>query len=533
MSLASRPSKDHIAPMAIVTSGPPPRPVQSLDPIADQVWRRFEPAPSDSVHAAVEAARRTQREWRDVPVHRRADLLLRVRERIHACRDALVELLRHETGKTCFEALMEVLLVADTAAWAARATPRVLRTRRARSWRLATLRKSIEVRWEPWGVVGVISPWNYPLLLGSGSLFPALVAGNAVVIKPSEFAPSCGEALADLIRDAGAPPDLVRCVQGDGRVGADFIESNPDRVFFTGSEATGRRVAGLCAERLIPCSLELGGSDAAIVLADADPTVAAAGIVWGRCTNAGQTCVAPKRVFVERGIYDRFVTEVERSVSALRVGTSEDRDVGPLIRERQATLLHTQSADALQHGARPIAHVEPLAPRRASVPVEVLADVNDGMRVMREETFGPLLPVVRVESADEAVERANASPYGLGASVWTADLRRGREIARRIDAGTVMINDVIMEAGMPEVAHGGVKASGAGRLHGDLGITEVAWPKTIVVDSFARLKQLWWYPYTERLTEGMDAFFHMLHGRGWISRVRAGARAVRLLYFKG
>lgn len=518
--------------MTIAASDSSLRPVQSFDPIADHVWRRFEAASSESVHSAVAAARRAQRAWHEVPVRRRARLLLRVREGIYRRRYELADLLGHEIGKTRFEALMEVLLTADTAVWAARATPRVLRARRRHSWRLATLRKSIETRWEPWGVVGVIWPWNYPLLLGSATLFPAVAAGNAVVMKPSELTPSCGEALVDLVREAGAPPDLVQCVQGDGRVGEALVDAQVDRLFFTGSEATGRTVARACGERLIPCSLELGGSDAAIVLADADPAVAAAGIVWGRCSNAGQTCVAPKRVFVERAVHDRFMAEMERVVSGLRVGTGEDRDVGPLIRPHQAERLRSQRADALERGARSVLDAEPVAPRLASVPVEILENVRDGMRILREETFGPLLPVIPVDSADEAVEAANASAYGLSASVWTRSVQRGREIARRLDAGTVMINDVIMEAGMPEVAHGGVKASGMGRLHGDAGITEVAWPKTIVVDPFGRLKQLWWYPYTERVTRGMGELFDLLHGRGWASRIAAGLRAVRLLYFK-
>ncbi len=530
--LAARDPLPQIVRMGAIASGAERRPVQSFDPTADRVWRTFEPASAEAVLAAVAAARRAQRAWRDERIGRRADLVRRVRRQVFEDRTVLIDLLRRETGKTEFEALMEVLLTADTAAWAARETPRLLRTRRTRSWRLATARKSVELRWEPFGVVGLIWPWNYPLLLGSGVLFPAVVAGNAVVLKPSELAPSCGAALAELFHRAGAPPGLVQCVQGDGTVGAALIEAGIDRLFFTGSEATGRKIARACGERLIPCSLELGGSDAAIVLADADLAVAAEGIVWGRCTNAGQTCVAPKRVFVERSVHDRFVREAARVIGCLRVGAGEERDVGPVIRGRQADRLREQRADALAGGARVLAGAAPSTPSRVgAVPVELLGDVHDGMRVMREETFGPLLPVVPVDSADEAVERANASTYGLSASIWTRDVRHGRALARRIEAGTVMINDVIMEAGMPEVAHGGVKASGTGRLHGALGIAEVAWPKTIVVDPFARWRQVWWYPYTARLRDGMAAFFHLMHGRGALGRVRSGIRAVRLLYF--
>lgn len=506
------------------------RPVESRDPNTGTVWRSFDPVSRGEVVGAVCAARAAQRAWREVPIRDRAAAMNRVRREIYARRESIASILERETGKPAFEALFEVMIIADSAAWAAAQGPRALRARRFQSRQVATLRKTVEIRWEPFGVVGVIAPWNYPLLLAGSPMFAAIVAGNGVVLKPSEMTPSCGIALVEAIRAAGIPSDLVQCIQGDGAAGRHLIESGIDRLFFTGSEATGRKVAAACGERLIPFSLELGGSDAAIVLDDADPVTAAAGIVWGRFSNAGQTCVAPKRVFAVDSIYDRLVEELARAVAALRVGGGPDRDVAPLIRPSQAATLAGQRRDAMERGARALVRNDPRSPSDSAAPAEILVDVDERMRIMREETFGPLLPVMRVRSADEAVEKANASPFGLSASIWTGNTRRGIELARRIEAGTVMVNDVVAEAAMTEVPHGGVKASGIGRMHGLVGLTDVAQPKTIVVDRFSRWRQAWWFPYTDRMTEGISAFFHFMHGRGFWSRIAAGIKAVRLLY---
>ncbi|HEU5161952.1 MAG TPA: aldehyde dehydrogenase family protein, partial [Thermoanaerobaculia bacterium] len=283
---------------------------------------------------------------------------------------------------------------------------------------------------------------------------------------------------------------------------------------------------------LIPFSLELGGSDPAIVLEDADPATAAAGIVWGRYSNAGQTCIAPKRVFAVDAIHDRLVEEISRAVSSLRVAGGADRDFSPLIRPSQAEALAAQRRDAIEQGARSVVRVEPRNPSDSAAAAEVLVDVDERMRVMREETFGPLLPIVRVASAEEAVERANATSFGLSASIWTGNARRGAELARRIQAGTVMVNDVVSGAAMADVPHGGVKASGVGRVHGLIGLTDAAQTRTIVVDRFSRWPQAWWFPYTDRMLEGMRAFFEFLHGGGIVRRAIAGIRSVMLLYFR-
>jgi succinate-semialdehyde dehydrogenase/glutarate-semialdehyde dehydrogenase len=304
-----------------------------------------------------------------------------------------------------------------------------------------------------------------------------------------------------------------------------------DKVFFTGSVATGRRVSRACAERLVPCVLELGGSDPAIVLDDADLPTAASGITWGRFSNAGQTCVAPKRVFVVDAVYERFVDELSRRVRGLTVGpgAADGTDVGPIIRPSQIAQLQEQLDDALRRGARVVAQA-PTPTGGWFFPPTVLADVTPEMRVLREETFGPILPVVRVRDAEEAVRRANESEFGLSASVWSRDAQRASALARRLEAGSVTVNDAIIAAGMADVPHGGVKASGSGRSHGLAGLLECVRTHTVIADRWAGWRQPWWYGYSPAHAENLEAFTRLAHGDTVGTRLSGVWRTLRMLW---
>ena len=328
---------------------------------------------------------------------------------------------------------------------------------------------------------------------------------------------------------------MFSVLQGDGSTGAALCESAVDKIFFTGSVATGRKVARTCAEALKPCSLELGGSDAAIVLADADTAHAASGIAWGRFSNAGQTCVAPKRVFVEAAAYDAFVAALSAAVQALRVGegSSADVDVGPMINRAAAETLAAQRDDAVALGATVIpagAGAGHASDAHQFFSPTLLLNVPATARVLREETFGPLLPVVKVRDADEAVALANASEFGLAASIWSRDTARAARIAQRLEAGAVAINDVIVVAGMADVPHGGVKNSGLGRTHGMAGLEECVRTKATVADLFPRWRQAWWFGYSRRQAGGLDAFVRVAHGRAVLDRMRALPAFLRLLF---
>ncbi|MFN2239683.1 MAG: aldehyde dehydrogenase family protein [Thermoanaerobaculia bacterium] len=508
----------------------PRRPVQSIDPNSGEVWGEHSPASPEKVRQAVDLSRAAQQGWAETPLRDRARALVRFRDALYRRRAEIASLLERETGKPNPEAMLEILGVADAAMHAAKHAPRVLRPNRFRSRSIATLRKTIEIRREPWGVVGIIAPWNYPILLAASPMITSLVGGNGVVLKPSEFTPATGLILGELFEEAGLPTGLVSVIPGDGQTGAALIEAGVDQMVFTGSAATGRLVAEACGRRLIPLHMELGGSDPAIVLEDADVATTAAGIVWGRFSNSGQTCTAAKRVFAVDSIHDRLVEELTRQIGELRIGGA-DREMGAVIRPQQRALLEKIRDDAIGTGGR-VAFEGASTQAAGVMPPTLLVELHAEARALHEETFGPILPVVRVRSGEEAVRLANESDFGLSASIWTADMAKARKLAHSLQCGTVMINDVVVVAGLAEAPHGGVKASGIGRMHGIEGILESTRVKAVVEDPFSQWKQVWWFPYTPGVREGLDRYVTFVHGRGIWRRVRDGIRAVRLLYFR-
>ncbi len=514
---------------ASAPAAPPPHPVESRDPATGDVWRHFASATPGDVAAALAAARRAQSAWRARSPRERARYLEQFRRALYARRHEVADAISRECGKPPIEALSEVMVTLDFARfYRRRDVLRVLRPKRFTGATPPMWRKRVRITEEPFGVIGVLSPWNYPFMLAAAISLPALVAGNAVLLKPSEFTTQTGLLMAELLHDAGLPKDLFCVLPGDRVTGAALVEQGCDKIFFTGSEATGRKVAAECGARLIPCVLELGGSDPAIVLDDADLPRTADGIAWGRFSNSGQTCVAPKRVLVHEAVYDRFAGLLAERVRAINAGvTRESSEMGPLVRPEQTARLRAQFDDALARGAT-VAATGPGASDRLFPPV-LLADVTPDMRVLREETFGPILPLIRVRDDDEAVARANDSPYGLSASVWSGSRERAMAVAARLDAGSVVINDSVVVAGMSDVPHGGVKASGSGRAHGVAGLLECVRTKTVVDERLPSLRQAWWYPYRPGGSDAFDGVMTALHGRSVAARLRGLWRARSLL----
>ena len=504
--------------------------VWSRDPASGDVWRRYPAATAFDVDAAVDAARRAQPAWAALGVRARAQCLERFRALLVKRRAEVADVVHRENGRPALEALgAEVLVTLDYARFYARIAPRELRGRWRTPASVAFWRKRVRITHEPYGVVGVISPWNYPFMLAAGVALPALIAGNAVVLKPSELTPTSGLLLGELLEEAGVPSDIMRVLPGGEATGAALALAAVDKIAFTGSVATGRKVAMACAERLIPCSLELGGSDPALVLDDADPELAARGIAWARFANAGQTCAAPKRVYATARVYDRFLAALVRQVEGLRVGpASGDVDVGPLVHAGQVATLQAQLDDALAAGASIAGRASGGATGDGFFPPTVLVDVRPGMRVLSEETFGPLLPVTKVRDDAEAIRLANDSEFGLSASVWSGDRAHAREVADALQAGTVAINDAAITAGMAEVPFGGVKSSGVGRSHGIAGLMEFTRTRAVVDEAMPRLPQVHWFRYDRGLADALDAAIVALHGRG-LARVGAMRRAMTLL----
>ncbi|MFN8580268.1 MAG: aldehyde dehydrogenase family protein [Gemmatimonadaceae bacterium] len=438
--------------------------------------------------------------------------------------------IHRETGKPVAEALAaEVAVTLDMASFVSREAPMFARAPWFTPSSLALWRKRVQIAHEPHGVIGVISPWNYPFMLPAGVVLSALATGNAVVLKPSELTPSSAALLGDLLTEAGLPPGLLSVVQGDGQTGAALATGGIDKLFFTGSVATGRRVSVACAEQFVPCVLELGGSDAAIVLDDADIEHAASGIVWGRCANAGQTCVAPKRVFVEAARAEALTRAIGDRLQRLRVGADDATyDMGPLIRPSQRDAVDAQLRDAVSRGAVLVAGAISDSGAPTALPA-LLTDVPHDARVWHEETFGPILPVMAVRDDADAIARANDSAFGLSASVWSRNRTRAVRVAQQLRAGTVMINDVSAVAGMADVPHGGVKASGTGRSHGLMGLEECVRTHTIIDDRFSAWRQPWWFGYAPSRLSHLDAFLRLAHGTTLRERISGIPGTLRLL----
>jgi acyl-CoA reductase-like NAD-dependent aldehyde dehydrogenase len=451
--------------------------VISVNPATGEALRAFDCATEADVHAALARARAVQPAWFGLGVRKRISVLRDFQQRLHTKKSEVARLIASEAGKPYAEALVtEVLVVLDSARFYIENAYRLLRDEPVPHGNLAMKTKAGRIIREPYGVIGIISPWNYPFSIPATESLAALVAGNAVLLKPSEFTSLSALELASLLHAAGVPKEIFQVLPGDGATGAALIDAAIDKLIFTGSVSTGKRIAQAAAARLLPVVLELGGKDPMLVLDDADIDVASSGAVWGAFVNAGQACLSVERCYVHRRLYEPFLEACVSKTKKLRVGNGAEAetDVGPLIHERQLRSVEAQVEDAKTRGARVLAGGYRLKELGVNFYAPtILADVTHAMRIMREETFGPVLPVMAFESDEQAVALANDSEFGLGASVWTRDPSRGEALARRIQAGTVMVNDAVSCFGISEGPHGGVKASGIGRTHGRFGLEEM------------------------------------------------------------
>jgi acyl-CoA reductase-like NAD-dependent aldehyde dehydrogenase len=512
------------------------RKVVSVNPATGEVLRELECAGEGEVRAAVTRARAAQRAWAEIGVRGRIAVLHEFQRRLQEKKSEIAEAITREAGKPVAEALTtEVLVVLDAARFLIDNAHRLLRDEPVPHGSLATKLKRGRLVREPYGVVGIISPWNYPFSIPATETLAALVAGNAVVLKPSEFTSLVALELQSLLHAVGVPEDILQVVVGDGATGAALIHSGIDKLVFTGSVTTGKRIAVAAAERLLPVVLELGGKDPMVVLDDADVDVASSAAVWGAFVNAGQTCLSVERCYVHRSLYEAFLKKCVEKTKKLRVGHGLERetDVGPMIHERQLRIVEAHVEDAVARGARVMAGGSRLLELgRNFYEPTVLADVTHEMRIMREETFGPVLPVMAFDSEEEAVRRANDSEYGLAASVWTRNRERGERLARHIQAGTVMVNDVVSCFGVSEAPHGGVKSSGVGRAHGRFGLEEMVRLKYLDVDLTPAMKKVWWYGYGASFARQMEGFIDFQFARGLAERLRGALRATGVLWRK-
>ncbi len=467
----------------------------------------FTVTPVEEVRAAVDRARVAQSSWAGLDFRQRAEHLGRVRAALVERMDEVAGVIMNETGKPEMEAVAEIIAVLDALLYYPKHAQRLLKDKRC-SPHLFFPFKKLVTTFHPRGVVGVITPWNFPFSMGLNPVAQALMAGNAVIQKPSEVTPFAALLSAEICRDAGLPENLYQVLPGDGATGAALIDSGVDKIHFTGSVRTGRKVGAACGERLISCTLELGGKDAAIVCADADLDRAVPGVLNGAFFNTGQACASTERVYVVDAVADAFVEKLLAEAGELRQGSVGEADLGCMIWDRQLQIVEAQVDAAVSAGATVLAggrrkegeaglYYEPT----------ILADVTHDMDIMRQETFGPVLPILRVADEEEALRLANDSQYGLSASIWCGDHRRGLDLARRLHTGCAAVNDFGgLAYGAAEGSFGGRKDSGVGHVNGELGLKSFCETQHIVVHRFGPKRERAWYPYTGKTVDGLKRF---------------------------
>jgi acyl-CoA reductase-like NAD-dependent aldehyde dehydrogenase len=497
--------------------------VTSTDPATGEVLGSAPSFSDDEARAALAAARAAQPAWEAKGFEARARVLLRFRDLVIDGAEDLAGRISRENGKTLQEAVaMEILPVADLATYYATRAHRILAPRPIRL-RLLRHRASY-VHYRPRGVVLVISPWNYPFAIPTGEIVMALAAGNAVVHKPASLTPLIALRTRELMAEAGLPEGLYSVVTGPGSLGSTLIEAGVSYVSFTGSTETGRRVAELCGRNLVPCRMELGGKDPAIVCADASLERTANALIWGGFGNAGQSCASIERVYAHTAVHDALCEKVVERTRRLRPGdpTSPDCDLGAITDPRQLEVIERHVADALSRGARVLCGGKRRDGPGLFYEPTVLVDVTEEMAVMREETFGPLLPIARVQSEEEAVIRANDSEYGLTACVFTRDRRRGLRLAGQLRFGTVMLNDALFTHGVPETPWGGLRHSGLGRTHAEDGLRALCEPLHVNYERIrAPRREPYWQPYSKFVTRGLIAAMRVLYRSGLRNKLGA------------
>jgi succinate-semialdehyde dehydrogenase/glutarate-semialdehyde dehydrogenase len=474
----------------------------------------------DDLKLMVKSARTAQTIWQTIPINKRAKQVLKIRNYIVDNAEYISEIISCDNGKTKLESLStEVLASAMSISYYCKKAKTFLNDKKLKSGNIFLINKRSKIVKVPYGVVGIISPWNYPFAIPFSDVITGLLSGNAVILKTASETLIVGRILKEAIESANLPEGIFHFINLPGRIAGDaFLESGIDKLFFTGSVDVGKYLMKKAAESLTPVRLELGGNDAMIVCEDADPYRAAMGALWAGFQNAGQSCAGVERIYVHEKIYDDFIQILKNKIESLKVGDGNDfnNEMGCMTTAKQVDTVNRHIKDALKKGAVIFAQskISENSKENNFIPAVVLTNVTHDMQVMKDETFGPVVGVMKFSDYGESIKLTNDSYLGLTSSVWTKNKKLGETIARRIQAGVVMINDHLMSHGMPETPWGGLKQSGIGRAHGAYGFAEMTQPITIIKDILPFVKKdLWWHPYNKKLFVGLKGLLDFLYNK--------------------
>jgi acyl-CoA reductase-like NAD-dependent aldehyde dehydrogenase len=477
----------------------------SINPATLEILSEVEVVDREGVLNKVDKARIAFKTWSGLSFKERGAYISRAKDYIMANLDQICELISKENGKPLVEAITaDVMPVLDLLEYFVKHSEELLATEKVSLGKWAFLNKSSYVEYLPLGVIGIISPWNFPFSIPMGQAVMALITGNTVVLKPSEHTPLIGLEIENIFKKVGLPEGVFNVVTGFGETGANLVDSGINKIVFTGSVATGKRIMAAAAANLTPVVLELGGKDPMIVLSDVNLDNAVSGAVWGAFTNSGQVCASVERAYVHESIADEFIYEVTRKTNLLKqgIGLNKDVELGPMISLDQLNIVSDHVEDARRRGAKILTGGERTEDLDGFFyKPTVLTRVDHSFKIVYEETFGPVLPIMTFKNEEEVIKMANDSKYGLTASIWTKDIEKAKKMASRIETGTVSINDCIATFALCTTPWGGGKESGMGRTHGKYGIKEFVEPRHIHVDNNYNMNKFWWYGYDENRLE--------------------------------
>lgn len=506
----------------------------SFNPATDELIGESELHTIDDLTRMIDESRKAQVEWQKISVKERGKKILKIKDYLVNNLDLLSKTISDDNGKVKLDALSTEIFPAIIATkYYAKKAPKFLRDKKIPPSSMVSINKRSLVRYEPYGVVGVISSWNYPFAIPYSEVIMALLAGNGVILKTATETQMVGIALRDAIDSADLPNGLFQFINLPGKVAGDaFLKNGIDKLFFTGSVPVGKILMKLAADTLTPVSLELGGNDAMLVCEDADIDRAANGAVWAGLSNAGQSCGGVERIYVHEKIYDSFMQSLKEKVDMLKIGNPNDydTDIGVMTTEKQLETVKLHLDDAVKNGAVLFAESKITDNSKNILTPKVLTNIDHNMLMMKEETFGPLLGVMKVKNMDEAIELANDSLFGLTGSVWSKHHKKAIKLGERIKAGSITINDHLMSHGLPETSWGGFKESGIGRAHGEHGFMEMVQPQYIINDIFPAVKKnIWWHPYNKNLYEGLKSFAYLFYGNSLLMRLKNLIKPIQVL----